>query len=995
MKKSVKKGLMITGGILGFFIIVLAAAPFLFKDQIKAKIDSELAKTVNATILYDADKFGLSLLRNFPNASINIGDFALIGKKEEFKGDTLFKAENMHFVANLMSVITGDQIKIVGVSLNKPLIVTKFAKNGAMSWDIMYPSTDTVKKEEEPSKFNISVEKWEIIDGRIIYDDKTMPMYAEVLHLDHSGRGDFTQDMVDVATKTHTPNVFVMYDNVTYLQNYLVDADVNLNMNMPKSEYTFKENQFTLNDFKFGFDGTMAMPTDDISMDLTFKTKETTFKSLLSLVPAIFKKDFDKIETDGNIAFDGHVKGVYGAKSMPGYSVNLKVNNAMMKYPDLPTAIKDILIDLNVSNKDGEINNTNVDLKQFHMMMGKDPVDAKIKMAGISPGKVDADVKASLNLSEISKFYPIEGLVMKGLYSLDLKAKGTYDSTTKQMPVVTAGMSLKDGYVKSQDFPEPIENLNFHATANSDGTMSNSSVLVDYLRLVLQGEPFESRISLKNFDDINYDAKIKGIIDLTKMTKIYPIEGTTLEGKLIADFETKGIMSDVEAGKYDKTSTTGTMGVKALKYASTDLPQGMTLSDANFAFNPQKMEIKNMVGTIGKSDMNITGYVSNYMGYAFSNNMSVLQGKMNFNSNKFDVNEWMTEDSTATPAAGTPSVEESVFEVPKDIDFLMVTDIKTVLYDNMTLDNMTGNVIMKDGIAKLENLAFNAVGGKINMTASYNTKDINHPLFDVSNLEMQEVGFKKAYETFNTMKKFAPVSKLIDGNFSAKMKMNGELGKDMMPLYNTMSGAGALKIAEAALKGNKALSGISALTKVNDLDPLALKNVLVNFHIADGKLAVDPFDIKAGQTKMNVSGNQSLEGALDYVVKMDVPAGAIGSSVNGAIGKLTGGNSSGSENIKMDVKVGGTASDPKIGLLGSSVKEQAKEAVKTAITNKAKEELKTNPEVVKAKEDLAKAQKDAEAKAKAEAEARIKAQQDSIKKKAAEQVKGKLKLPKF
>src|SRR3569833_2778130 len=100
----------------------------------------------------------------------------------------------MHFAANLMSVISGDQIKIVGVSLNKPLIVTKFAKNGSMSWDIMFPSTDTVKTAEEPSKFNISVEKWEIIDGRIIYDDKTMPMYAEVLHLDHSGKGDFTQD---------------------------------------------------------------------------------------------------------------------------------------------------------------------------------------------------------------------------------------------------------------------------------------------------------------------------------------------------------------------------------------------------------------------------------------------------------------------------------------------------------------------------------------------------------------------------------------------------------------------------------------------------------------------------------------------------------------------------------------------------------------------------------------------------------------------------------
>jgi hypothetical protein len=520
--------------------------------------------------------------------------------------------------------------------------------------------------------------------------------------------------------------------------------------------------------------------------------------------------------------------------------------------------------------------------------------------------------------------------------------------------------------------------------------MPNSSVLVDHLKLVLQGEPFESRISLVNFDNINYDAKIKGIIDLTKMTKIYPIDGTTLEGKLNADFETKGTMADVEAGKYDKTSTTGTMGVKALKYSSTDLPQGMTISNANFAFNPQKMEIQNMTGTVGKSDMNITGYVSNYMGYLFSNNKSVLVGKMNFSSNKFDVNEWMTDDTTQAPPAGTPPAEEAVFEVPKDLDFLMATNIKTVLYDNMTMDNMTGNVIMKDGIARMDGLSFNALGGKIGVSGAYNTKDLAHPLFDMD-LDMQEIGFKKAYETFNTMKKFAPVAKLIDGNFSTKMKMNGELGKDMMPLYNTMTGSGALKIAEAALKGNKALAGISALTKLNDLDPLALKNVLVNFHIADGKLAVDPFDIKAGQTKMNVSGNQSIDGALDYIVKMDVPAGSVGSSVNGALGKLTGGNPNGSENIKLDLKVGGTATDPKVGLLGSSVKEQAKEAVKTAVENKVKDEVKNNPEVQKAKAD-------AEDKLRKEAETKLKAQQDSIANKAAkdaaDKLKNKIKLPK-
>jgi hypothetical protein len=995
MKKSLKKGLLIAAGIFGSIILALAIAPFLFKDQIKAKIDSTVAKSVNAQILYNTDKFSLSLIRNFPNATISIGDFAMIGKVEEFKGDTLFKANEMRFTADIMSIIKGDKIKVKGVLLDKPYIYTAFAKNGKLSWDIAMPSADTTKAvTTDTSKFDIQVEKWEIKDGRIIYDDRTMPMYADVQHLDHTGSGDFTKDIVDVVTKTHSPNVFVSYANVTYLNGNDIGADLNLNMDMSKSKYTFKENTFSVNDFKMGLDGWLAMPTADMDMDLTFKTKETTFKSLLSLMPAIYKKDFDKIQTEGNIAFDGNIKGIYNDKTMPGYNVNLKVNNAMFKYPDLPSAITEILVDLNIANKDGNTNNTIIDLKKLHLKMGANPVDARVYMAGISPGNVDAEIKAAVNLAEVEKMYPMEGLSMKGLYTIDAKAKGIYDSTKKSMPVVNAIMSLADGFVKSKDFPEPIENLSMHATANSDGSVQNSRILIDHLKLTLDGEPFEARISAANFDNIAYDATIKGLIDLTKMTKIFPLEGMKLEGKINADIETKGVMSDVQAGKYDKTSTSGTINIKDMKYWSKDLTQGMTISDANFSFDPAKMNIKNLTGTLGKSDMKVDGYIANYMGYMFSN--GTVQGKMNFASEKFDVNEWMTENVPAAPGTPAPPADTAAFEVPKNIDFVLASNIKTVLYTNMKMENLTGNIIMKDGICKMDKINFNMLGGSIATNGSYNTQDIKNPKFSMD-LDMKNLSIPESYKTFNTLKKFAPAAESMTGTFSSKMNMYGGLGKDMMPLYNTLTGAGNVQIIDAQYKDSKVFSTISTMTKLKDLDPLAMKDVNVKFKISDGKIAVDPFDLKAGNTKMNISGNQSIDGALDYLIKMDVPAGAAGANVNDALSKLTGGTPSGNENVKMDFKVGGTYKDPKIGLSGSNMKDQAKDVIKNAVENKIKDEVNNNQDVQKAKDDADKAKKDAEDKAKQEedrlrkqADERINAQKDSL----AKMAKDKLKIKK-
>jgi hypothetical protein len=981
-----KKGLLITAGIFAFIILALAVAPFLFKDKIKAKIDSTLAESVNAQILYNTDKFSLSLIRNFPNATITIGDFAMIGKVEEFKGDTLFKAVDMRFTADIMSVIKGDKIKIKGVTLEKPYIYTAFAKNGKLSWDIAMPSTDTTQAAPgDTSKFAIQVEKWEIIDGRIIYDDRTMPMFADVQHLDHTGSGDFTQDIVDVSTKTHSPNVFVSFDNVTYLNGNVVDADMNLNMDMPKSKYTFRENTFTINDFKMGFDGWMAMPTDDISMDLNFKTKETTFKSLLSLMPAIYAKDFDKIQTEGNIAFDGNVKGVFGETSMPGYNVNLKVNNAMFKYPDLPTAVTEILVDLNVSNKDGVTNNTILDLKKLHLKMGSNPVDAKVYMAGISPGNIDANVKAALNLADVEKMYPMDGLSMKGLFTIDANAKGVYDSTKSSMPIVNALMSLANGYVKSKDFPAPIENLSMSAVANSDGSMQNSKILINQLKLTLDGDPFEAKISASNFDNIAYDATIKGLIDLTKMTKIYPLDGMKLEGKINANIATKGVMSDVTAGKYEKTSTSGTMNMKDMKYWSTDLPQGMTISDANFSFDPAKMNIQNMSGTLGKSDMKVDGYISNYMGYMFSD--GTVQGKMNFASEKFDVNEWMTEDEPAAPGTAVPA-DTAPFEVPKNIDFVLASNIKTVLYTNMKMENLTGNIIMKDGICRMDKINFNMLGGSISTNGTYNTQDIKNPKFKMD-LDMKNISIPESYKTFNTFKKFAPAAENITGAFSSKMSLDGGLGKDMMPLYNTLTGGGSANIIDAQYKSSKVFSTISSMTKLKDLDPMAMKDVLIKFKIADGKISVEPFDLKAGGTKMNISGNQSIDGALDYVIKMDVPAGAMGANLSQLTGKPAG-----NENVKLDFKVGGTYNDPKIGLAGGSMKDQAKDVVKDAVKDKVQDQVNNNEDVQKAKDDAEKAKKEAEEKLRLEqerikkqADDRLKAQKDSLAKAAKDKLK--------
>ncbi len=997
-----KKGILITLGILVALIGLLALSPFLFKDKIKQAIDDQLAQNINAKVGYDVDQFGLSIFSNFPNITVSLGGISLVGTVEEFKGDTLFAADKFRLELDIMSVISGDKIKIKGIYLDKAKIVTIMAANGKSSWDITVPSTDTTAAApEEPSTLSIGIEKWEVKNSTIIYDDRTLPMYAKFEKFNHEGSGDITADIYDLTTSTHIEETYINFDGITYLNHHVFDAKAKVNIDMAKSKYTFLDNQFAINDFKFGFNGFLAMPAEGMDMDITYEAKETDFKNILSLVPGIYTKDYTDLKTSGTLAFNGYVKGMMTDTQMPGFSLNLLVKDGMLQYPDLPAALKNVAIDLNVDAKDGNLDHLVVNLKKFHMDMGTTPIDARLLSKGMDPYDLDANVLAKVNLEEITKIFPVEGTQLKGALGVDIKAKGKYSDSLHLMPIVDALFTIDNGYVKSKDFPLPLEQVFLKTSIKSPGDMVNTVVNLERFQMLLDKEKFEATAVVKNLDNISYEATVKGIIDLAKMTKIYPIEGTTLTGRINADIKTKGTMADIDAGKYQNTSTSGTMSIDKLTYSATDFPQGMTISNAAFVFDPGKMNITSMSGTAGKSDYAVNGYFANYMGYVFGAKDSTLYGVLNYSGNKLDVNEWMAEDETATAApADTAASSMSVFEVPKNYDFVFNANVKEVLYDNLNMQSFAGSVLVKEGILKLKGLNFLTLGGKFQSDMTYNTQNIKDPKFDMD-LKIQQLGFKEAFAAFNTVKKIAPVAKNIEGKMDMNIVMSGGLDQAMNVVYNTLNGSGSMFIPNAQLANSKVLDGLASVTKTKELSPLALNNVKVNFKIVDGNLILEPFDVKAGEIKMNVGGGSKLDGDMDLLVKMDVPTGELGNAAAGAISNLAGTTVTAPKNIKMDLNVTGTYDNPKVRLVKTSAGEGGNASVKENVTAAAKTEVKkqleNNEQVKQAQAELAKQQKEAEDKLKQEQARLQKEAEDKAKKEATKQANDLLKkgLPKF
>jgi hypothetical protein len=927
-------------GLLVFVVLLvaaLAAAPFLFKDKLRALADKQIAQRVRAKVQYNPADIDVTLLSTFPDLGLDIKNLRVIGL-DSFSRDTLAYLPDLKVGLDLMSVVKGQQIDIKSIALDQPEISVKVLKSGRPNWDIMISDSAAAAKGQDTSQVNLAIQGWKITDGRLRYEDLTIPVRLDARGITHAGKGDFAKNIFDLTSNTTISKLTANYAGVDYLTDKQVNADIAMSMDLNKSLYTFKENQVKLNDFPFSFAGAIGLPNaTDITYDVTFKALQTDFKNILSLVPGVFNAQFKDVEASGQVAFNGYYKGVQNKLRMPGYGVNLNVTNGRFKYPQLPQEARNINVAMVVDNPSGFTNNVKVNVSKFHLDLGTNPVDGNVTVDGLEPMKVDGRVKANVNLAEALKVYPVAGIVARGQFFVDAVAKGIYSKT--QMPVVNAAIKMSNGYVKSNQFPAPIEDINLSGTVvNQTGQVNDTYVNLPQFHMVLEGEPLDGRLTAHNINSPIFDANVKGTVDLTKMTKIFPLEGMTVTGRVSGDIAAAGNMADVQAGRYQNVKASGAVKANNITYKSKDLPQGVKISSAAGTFNNNQINIQSLNGTAGTSDFAANGTVSNYLGYLFTPGQP-LRGTMNVTSHNFNVNEFMVDPVTekATPGAvkAAPAKADGVVPIPKFFDLVLNSKVDNVTYDNLKLTNASGTVAVKNEVATLKNMTFNTLGATFGTTGSYNTQDLAHPKFDLG-LNIQNLDFQKAFSSFNTVKALVPLASVVQGVFNTKFSASGEMGQDMLPKLSSLTGSGLFDIVKASVLQSPVLSQISSLTTLPELKNLQVLNKIVNAQIVNGNFVVKPFDLTVGDVKMTVGGSNSLAGLLSYVTAINAPTGKLGNALSGKLTQLTGvQNIQGTDRVTLGLNIGGSLTSPVVKLTSGSLKDQGK----TIVTNVVKTKL--------------------------------------------------------
>ncbi len=626
-----KKTLKIIGIIFGILVLLLLAAPFLFKGSLEKMLKQTLNENLNATIAWES--LNLSFISSFPDASLQLNNFSVINKIP-FEGDTLVSGKKLTLDMGISQLFkkSDEAIKIDEIFLDQAFVNIMIDSLGNANYDIAIEkdTPETTTSEESSSGFTFSLNKYEIKDSRIYYTDLASNTYLMLTDFQHQGKGDFSQDVTNLDTETETYASFKMGDE-EYLTRNKISLDAIFNLDLKNQTYTFLENEAKINELPLIFEGFVKLNETNNEIDLSFKTPSSDFKNFLAVIPETYVKQINDVKTTGSFTINGTLKGIVDSTHIPLMDIKIASDNASFKYPDLPKAVDNITIDAQLKNETGFVKDTYINIPNLTFRIDNEPFRMSGSAKNITENPiVNMEMQGTLNLANIEKVLPVEmEQKLSGIFKADVALGFDMEAIEKEQynKVNAQGTASLTGFNYDAGFKNELKIANA-AVAFQPGTITLKELTAN------TGQT-----------DIKVTGNINNLIPFL-MSK------QDLKGRFAVQsntFNVNDFMASEEGTTKNNSSDKPEDSQKTATAEAVKIPDFL---DATLDFNAtnviyDNLELKNAKGTaaIANETISLSNFTSDIFGgnIALSGNVSTKEAIPTFNMNldlsKIDIDQ--------------------------------------------------------------------------------------------------------------------------------------------------------------------------------------------------------------------------------------------------------------------------------------------------------------------------------------------------------------------
>ena len=705
--------------------------------MLKGKI-KDIAETTANEMLEAKVSLGdvsMNFFSDFPNASLGVKDVAIVGIND-FSGDTLANVGELDVVINLASLF-GDSYEINEVELNDATLSAKLLANGLANWDILISSDSTEVEEDTTasSPFKLDLDDFTVNNLSVSYDDQMDSMFAAVKGLDLQLVGDISLDLQtlaniekfkmaigqliykdakgslgadlrnvsmdfsgsmsdkisNVSTTLIVDSLSLLMENIPYLSNVKTEAEIELEADLENNKFKFGKNYLKLNEIKANFEGFVHVLESSMDMDLKINTPDIDFKQILSLIPIIYKDDFASLQTSGNVKLNAFAKGRMAGDTLPELNIDLNIADAMFKYPDLPSAVKDINIAANVRNNGNITDSTQLSVPQLAFNMAGNPFKVSLGVkTPISDPDFNFAANGKLDLGKIAEVIHLEDISLKGIFDAALAADGKMSYIDKEE---YEKFNIK-GDLSLADFVLDMSSLNYDVLIN-EAKLGFSSQFINLNAGLTLGE-----------SDVALKGKLQNFIQ-------YIMRGETIKGSLDVNSKLLNVSEllgeeESETAEVAEDTTTGSSSI----HIPSNLDFALNANIATLLYDG--IELKDIIAALSVKDQKakINSIKANTMGGSLGlsgtfDTQDTLKPVVDFDIDVKDmiIAKVFTDITTANKLV--PLLADANGNFSMNMDFH--SDMDGELNPILNSINASGNFISKevglDSVAALEKIA--------------------------------------------------------------------------------------------------------------------------------------------------------------------------------------------------------------------------------------------------------------------------------------------------
>ncbi|MGE0090827.1 MAG: AsmA-like C-terminal region-containing protein [Bacteroidales bacterium] len=456
---------LLIGIFLGLILLVAIAiaVSLIFEKQVTSYIIAELNERIEVKI--DIDDSNLSILRKFPNASIefvNVTAYSPSTFPKKICGintDTLFSTNKLFLEFNILDLLT-QNFTIKNIHFDCGTINIFIDQNGNENYRF-WKSDNT---NESSFKIDLKKVKFSQTNTRFCDEKNSIRFFSNIEKMNISGllltnNYNLQVDaLMEIGLLSVADDIYI--ENKTSSIDFLFSIHNNI--------FTFSKGFIELGRFKTDITGEINY-NESLLLDLKIVAQNQAIEELITIIPKNIINEIDPIKfNSGLITVFSAFKGEFSKTKHPSISGTFQIKKASFSNADNRIKVKQIFTDGVFSNgKEKNILTSIVELNSFSATLDKSSIAGNLIVSNLSDPLLLVNYSANLDFKEIHNTFDIDTLeILEG----SGKIKGTFAGKVNEIKTLrftyffkkdfAFNLKIKDGLFKLKDNPLIVKNIN-------------------------------------------------------------------------------------------------------------------------------------------------------------------------------------------------------------------------------------------------------------------------------------------------------------------------------------------------------------------------------------------------------------------------------------------------------------------------------------------------------------------------------------------------------